>query len=147
MFDENIIKFLIKAKKNTYAGKGPETTPSRPNSHDLIYEEGDYMYYDTYFGGTRFVGEEALWIKDKPIWSMNYAGRVLGENFKGDFLKEALLKVPFDKPFRGPNIYMRGDYTYKCEIDGEFEWFQGYEYILYNDRKIYECHFHGGIIV
>ena len=39
------------------------------------------------------------------------------------------------------------DYTYKCEIDGEFEWFQGYEYILYNDRKIYECHFHGGIIV
>ena len=42
---------------------------------------------------------------------------------------------------------MRGDYTYKCEIDGEFEWFQGYEYILYNDRKIYECHFHGGIIV
>ena len=85
MFDENIIKFLIKAKKNTYAGKGPETTPARPNSHDLIYEEGDYMYYDTYFGGTRFVGEEALWIKDKPIWSMNYAGRVLGENFKGDF--------------------------------------------------------------
>lgn len=147
MFDENIIKFLIKAKKNTYAGKGPETTPSKPNSHDFIFEEGDYMYYDTYFGGTRFVGEEALWIKDKPIWSMNYAGRVIGENFNGDFLKEALLNVPFDKPFRGPNIYMRGDYTYKCEIDGEFEWFQGYEYILYNDRKIYECHFHGGIIV
>ena len=85
MFDENIIKFLIKAKKNTYAVKGTETTPSRTNSQDLIYEEGDYMYYDTYFGGTRFVGEEALWIKDKPIWSMNYAGRVLGENFNGDF--------------------------------------------------------------
>ena len=46
------------------------------------------MYYDTYLGGEKFSGEEALWIADNPYWSMNYIGRVTGENFNGDFLKK-----------------------------------------------------------
>lgn len=146
MENKEIIEFLIRAKKATYAGKGAETTPSRPASHDLTYREGELMYYDTFLGGERFVGEEALWIGEKPYWSMNYAGRVTGECFSGDFLKEALLRVPFDKPFRGPNFYEKGDYAFKCETDGDFEWFIGYETISYKGKEIYECHFHGSII-
>ena len=69
--------------------------------------------------------------------TMNYSGRVLDESFDGDFLKDALLNVPFDKPFRGPEIFSSGDYTYKSEITGDFEWFQGYEMILYKGKKIY----------
>ncbi len=72
--DKTIIDFLIRAKKATYAGKGPEETPSRPGSHDLKYSEGDLMYLDTYLGGGKFAGEEALWISGTPLWSMNYAG-------------------------------------------------------------------------
>ena len=144
--DKRIVEFLIRAKKATYAGKGAETDSSRPESHDLIYREDDLMYYDTYFGGDKFVGEEALWISGKPYWSMNYAGRVTGDNFSGDFLKEALLNVPFDKPFRGPDEYTNGDYTFKWEVNGTFEWFQGYETISYKENDIYECYFHGGII-
>ena len=104
------------------------------------------MYYDTYLGGNKFAGEEALWISDKPYWSMNYVGRVTGDNFSGDFLKEALLNVPADKPFRGPDSYTNGDYTFKCDVTGTFEWFQGYETISFMGNVIYECHFHGGII-
>ena len=104
------------------------------------------MYYDTYLGGEKFAGEEALWIKEKPFWSMNYVGRVTGDNFSGDFLKEALLNVPFDKPYRGPDCYQCGYYTYKCSVSGDFEWLQGYEEIFLKDVKIYECFFHGGII-
>ncbi len=141
-----IIKFLIKAKQATYAGKGAETESSRIGSHDLIYEDGEYMYYDTYIGGNRFAGEEALWVKQKPYWSMNYAGRVTGDNFSGDFLKEALLHVPEDKPFRGPQQYENGDYTYTCDVEGDFEWFQGKETISYKGEVIYECYFHGGLI-
>ena len=144
--NKDIIEFLIKAKKATYAGKGAETEPSRPASHDLKYRNGDMLYYDTYLGGNKFTGEEALWIINKPYWSMNYAGRVLGDEFSGDFLKEALLLVPFDKPFRGPKEYTNGDYTYKCDVDGDFDWFQGKEIILYNDKIVYECYFHGGLI-
>lgn len=143
---QEIIEFLIRAKRATYAGKGAETVSTRPQSHDLTYREGDYMYYDTYLGGGKFAGEEALWIKDKPYWSMNYAGRVTGNDFSGDFLKEALFHVPNDKPFRGPSYYEYEDYSYKCEVDGDFNWFQGYEVICYKGEQIYECHFHGGMI-
>ena len=45
------------------------------------------MYYDTYLGTKKFAGEEAIWIKDIPYWSMNYIGRVIGANFSGDFLQ------------------------------------------------------------
>ena len=144
--DKELVEFLIRAKKATYAGKGAETTSSREKSHDLIYRDGDYMYYDTYLGTGKFAGEEAFWIKDIPYWSMNYIGRVTGENFSGDFLKEALLLVPEDKPFRGPEKYTNGDYTYDCKIDGDYKWFNGRETISYKGEEIYECIFHGGLV-
>lgn len=65
--DKQIIGFLIRAKQATYAGKGAETVSSRVKSHDLVYREEDYMYYDTYLGGDKFAGEEALWISDTSM--------------------------------------------------------------------------------
>ena len=59
--DREITAFLIKAKQATYAGKGAETNSSREKSHDLIYRDGDYMYYDTYWEG--FAGENTLKIR------------------------------------------------------------------------------------
>ena len=144
--DGRLVEFLIRAKKATYAGKGAETISSREKSHDLTYRDGDYMYYDTYLGSVRFAGEEALWIKNTPFWSMNYIGRVIGSPFSGDFLKEALLRVPEDKPFRGPETYSNGDYTYHCKTEGIFEWFHGIETICYKGSQIYECIFHGGLV-
>lgn len=146
MSKEEIISFLIRAKKATYAGKGAETTPTRPKSHDLTYSEGECMYYDTYLGGANFAGEEALWLGKNPYWSMNYAGRVVGENFSGDFLKEALSNVPAEMPYRGPKEYSSGDYAYECRVSGEFEWFCGSETISFRGQVIYECNFHGGIV-
>ena len=144
--DKSIISFLIKAKQVTYAGKGAETASSREKSHDLIFEDGDLMYYDTYLGGSKFAGEEALWISKEPYWSMNYVGRVTGGDFSGDFLKEALLHVPEDKPFRGPKQYVSGDYRYDCDVEGDVEWFWGKETISFKDVQVYECLFHGGLI-
>lgn len=141
------VEFLLLAKRNTYAGADNQTKSSRTNSHDFCYEDGSgFAYYDTYLGGECFAGEEAVWFHDEPVWSMNYVGRVIGENFSGDFLKEALRAVPKRLPFRGPEIYNKGDYHYHCKVDGEFVWFQGYEEIFYGDEKIYECYFHGGAV-
>ena len=144
--EKQTMEFLIRAKRATYAGKGAETTSSRPGSHDLVYREGEYLYYDTYLGGERFAGEEALWISGVPYWSMNYAGRVTGNNFSGDFLKEALLRVPEDMPYRGPERYEDGGYDYTCFVTGDPEWFRGEERICFQGREIYECFFHGGRI-
>jgi hypothetical protein len=145
--NENIIKFLIRAKKATYAGKGSQVESSRPNSHDLQYSEGDLKYIDSYLGGSKFVGEEALWKNNIPFWSMNYIGRITGDNFSGDFLKEALFSVPEEYPFRGPLEYINGDYSYHCKINGDFHWFNGTEEILFKNEKIYDCIFHGGDVV
>lgn len=143
---QEIIQFLCKAKKETYAGKGKESKSSRPNSHDLQYQEGDLLYIDTYLGGVQFAGEEALWVKNKPLWSMNYIGHVVGDHFSGDFLKEALLHVPEEYPFRGPKSYVKGDYTYQMIYDGDIDWFNGTEFIYYKDKLVYHCIFHGCII-
>ena len=145
--DEEIIHFLCKAKKLTYAGSAEETEESRPKSHDLIYCEGMYKYIDTYLGGERFTGEEAVWVENNPYWAMNYSGRVLDDDFSGRFLKEVLSAVNVDYPYRGPLVYENGDYKYHCIVSGEFEWFNGYEEIYFSDKKVYECRFHGGIVL
>ncbi len=144
IFDDEIVDFLLRAKKRTYAGKGAETKSSRPASHDLEYSENDLKYIDTYLGGEKFIGEEVVWVRNVPIWSMNYCGRILNESFLGDFLKEALLKVEKEYPYRGPLVYNKGKYSYHCVVDGDIKWFIGYEEIFFNGVKVYECRFHGG---
>ena len=145
--NDKIINFLLLAKKKTYAGKGAEEKPSRLKSHDLKYADGDLMYYDSYIGNDFFSGEEALWMDENPIWSMNYIGRVLDvSTFSGDFLKESLLLVNKDYPYRGPLYHKNEDYEYEMEVKGNFNWFIGSERILYKGKIIYECNFHGGIV-
>ena len=144
--DDKIIEFLCRAKKVTYAGKGAEVESSRPRSHDFEHSEGDLKYIDTYLGGEIFLGEEGIWKDNAPIWAMNYKGRVLEEGFSGDFLKETLSLVNKEMPYRGPLVYENGDYKYHCIVQGDFKWFKGYEEIFYNNKKVYECMFHGGTI-
>lgn len=144
--DSIVIPFLLRAKKATYAGHGQETVSCRKNSHDFEYQEPNLYYLDTYLGGETFYGEEAVWQSEQPVWSMNYSGRIIGDNFQGDFLKDALYAVPYEKPFRGPSLFQKGDYTYYCNTNGDIHWFQGYEEIMYEGNRIYECYFHGGTI-
>ena len=147
-FNSNeMIQFLILAKKNTYAGDAPEEEKtSRPKSHDLIYEKGKFKYIDTYFGGERFIGEEAIFIEDEPMWAMNYNGIEMNEKFSSTFLKQALCTVNSKMPYRGQSKFQDGNYTYICEADGNFEYFFGKELIYFQDEKVYECRFSGGII-
>lgn len=141
-----VIDFLIRAKQHTYASGDHAVKPCRMNSHDYSYEEDAYTYYDTFLGSEYFSGEEAVWFHNQPLWCMNYSGRVIGDNFSSNFLKEVLSNVTQDFPYRGPKIYTKGDYHYHCKIDGAFDWFQGYEEIFYKSDKIYECYIHGGSV-
>ncbi len=139
-------EFLCRAKIKTYAGKGSEIKASRLQSHDLQYSEKDLYYLDTYLGSAKFSGEEAIWVKTEPVWAMNYTGRVLSDTFSSDFLKECLSMSTPESPYRGPEIYNGGDYTYHCKTTGDFLWFSGTEEIYYRGHKVYECLFHGGVI-
>ncbi|CRZ33848.1 transcriptional regulator with XRE-family HTH domain [Herbinix hemicellulosilytica] len=143
---DKLIEFRIEAGANTYAACMNETASTRFDSHDYQYSKGPFIYHDTYVGGEQFAGEEAIWQDGKAVYAMNYMGRVLGEPFSGDFLKEALRKADKNMPYRGPEYYQSGEYLYKSKVMGDFTWFQGYEEIYYNGTIIYECYFHGGLI-
>lgn len=79
MVTDKIIEFLINAKKNTYASSMGKVASSRPNSYDLEFNSGKLKNIDSYIGTHSFSGEEAVWDDLKPVWSMNYTGRVLNE--------------------------------------------------------------------
>ena len=144
--NKELLEFLIEAKRNTYAGKNNQVQSSRNGSVDFEYVKGDYKYRDSYVGSKYFSGQEIVWYKDEPCWSMNYVGRAFGEPFSGDFLKDALKHNNLDMPYRGPNKYEDNDYIYICNVDGDFKWFEGRELIFYRDRQIYELKFHGGLV-
>lgn len=141
-----LIAFRLEANVNTYAAYMNETQSTRLDSHDFTYRNGSYTYHDTYVGGEQFAGKEAIWYEGKSQYAMNYAGQVLGQQFSGDFLKEALRKADENMPYRGPEYYESGEYIYKCNVVGDFKWFQGYEEIYCNNEKVYECYFHGGLL-
>lgn len=146
-FDSDLLtSFIVKAKKSTYAGKKNKVDPLRNGAHDYVFEEGEYKYCDSFFGASSFSGQEIVYKKKKVCWSMNYYGNVLDNHFNGDFLKEALLQVNEDRPYRGAEIYKRGEYIYISNIVGDITSFNGNEKIYYQSKKIYECLFHGGII-
>lgn len=143
---EQLIAFRLEANVNTYAAYANQTESTRFDSHDFTYSNGSYTYHDTYVGGEQFAGEEAIWYEGKAQFAMNYVGRVIGQQFSGDFLKEALRNADRKMPYRGPEYYQSGEYTYKCNVAGDFSWFQGYEEIYCKSEKVYECFFHGGLM-
>ncbi|MCL2572932.1 MAG: DUF5680 domain-containing protein [Defluviitaleaceae bacterium] len=146
--DKNVIEFLVKAKQTIFAGNGEKLEPSRPNSKNLRFAEGDLQYIDTYLGGAKFAGEEALWRDDKSFWAMNYIGRLLSQDSSiFDFLNEALLLVSAEYPYRGPLRHENGDYLYICAVEGDFHWFSGVEEVFYKGDKVYELVFHGGDVL
>ena len=56
------------------------STVSPQKYRDLEYVKDDYKYIDTYLGGENFIGEEAVFYLDKPIWGMNYYGKEYEKN-------------------------------------------------------------------
>lgn len=143
---DELIAFRLEANVNTYAAFMNEVESTRLSSHDFRYSRGDFTYHDSYVGGEQFAGEEAIWKSGAAVYAMNYMGRVLSDKFSGDFLKEALRQADKKMPYRGPEFYQSGEYTYKCNVTGSFAWFQGCEEIYCAEAKVYECVFHGGLL-
>jgi hypothetical protein len=148
---EELCRFLVKAKKATYAS-GDETKKviEKDGSTSLIFIESDWKYHDNYFGGEPFGGREVVFFKDKPIYIMTYYGLVnekitdFGEIYK--ILQQALLLIPENKPYRGPEKYIQGDYVYSNNFSGEVDNFSGEEIIKYNGEEIYKTRYSGGLV-
>lgn len=153
--NKELYEFLIEAKKQTYANASVEkVNPSRKGSYDYHHKNDKMIYHDTYFGGTKFMGEEVVYYgDDTPIWGMNYYGitidELLSEEAMDKVLRPALMMVGEDTdviPVRGPKNYQNGEYEYNFSVSGNLENFEGIETIHKGKTKIYELKCHGGII-
>lgn len=149
----NLERFLIEAKKQTYANANIEKIQStRLNSNDYEYKKDNMVYHDTYFGGTKFIGEEVVYINNKTYWAMNYHGvtldESLGEVAMDKALRPALMMVGKDNiiPVRGPKEFVNGEYKYKFDVDGDLNYFNGTETVYKNNIKIFELKCSGGLV-
>ncbi len=154
-----LMGFLIDAKKNSYANASiMKEKSSRLGSNDYHYEvelEGEIMkYHDTYFGTTKFIGEEVVYRgSDIPKWGMNYYGTILDESFSEEImdkiLRMALSKVGEDTkvlPLRGPSYFSNTEFIYTFQTEGTMDNFRGVEKVYKNDNVIFELECRGGVI-
>jgi len=145
-------EFLREVRTHGYANeKAEQATPLRPKSKDYHFEEGDLTYHDTYFGGTKFIGEEIVYKNGEPAWGMNYYGftldNAINENLYDAILRPALMSGPGDNiPVRGPKEFTNGDYTYTFSAAGTLANFTGIEEISKNGHVVCRLHCHGGFI-
>ena len=153
--NKELYDFLIEAKKQTYANENVEkVNSSRKGSHDYHYQNERMIYHDTYFGGTKFMGEEVVYFNEEtPIWGMNYYGITLSESLSEEAmdkaLRPALMMVGEDNdviPVRGPRKFKNGEYEYKFSTNGNLDCFEGVETIHKDKEKVYELKCYGGII-
>ncbi len=143
--------FIVKAKSATYVGDGIESPPLRPGSHDLKFQDEQFLYLDSYFGGSDFLGQEVVYLKESPIWAMNYYGRILDAKritaaTAGKIIKESLSQLYGEGRFLGGYKYTVDDYEYFDTNQGDFTSFMGKEWINLGNIKVYELVYHGGLI-
>ena len=143
--------FIVRAKAATYVGSGAKIASCRPASHDLQFVDGDWAYLDSYFGGTDFIGEEAVWHAGQPVWAMNYFGYIIRPELitpsqAGQMIKASLSRMYTENRFLGGFQYSEGDLTYIDTSQGEFTRFTGREWITRGDIPAYELVYHGGLI-
>lgn len=152
---ESLAKFLVEAKRKTYASQGDDASvePLLNGSKQLEYSSGNYSYRDIYYGSAFFIGQETVEFENRPIWSMVYSGGVTIPNADWDimgpiynFLRQALRLVDTNSIYRGPNYYELGAYIFKNEYEGTLDCFHGKEIILIGDETVYELRYNGGIV-
>lgn len=154
MTQEEIIEFLLKAKRHTYAAAGGASSPSPFSGSRLLeYKDKDYTYRDIYYGSRFFIGHEILWKSEKPVWGMNYSGGVIKNEPSIElsdiyrFLQAALLRGDKEHPHRGPASFREGAFQYENFVKGNFTLFHGEETILVESRPVYRLNYHGGEIL
>lgn len=153
---EELNKFLYDANANGYASSNNKfLPPQRPGFSEIEYQKGDWLFHDSYTGHYFAPGQEVVYYKNKPVWTMAYSGG-MSKQYQDDelftkntivFLKKALLKMDPRLPFRGPKEFQYADWKYLSKVKGNTEDFIGNEKIYYQNELVFEQNFIGGIII
>ena len=140
---DELKQFIHNASKNTYAsGDTNIREKNEDGSTTIVYEDGGYRYHDNYFGGEPYGGREVVFYKEKPIWIMVYYGWVVegvDNEEVYEILTEALSNAPIDMPYRGPKDFVKVDYRYVNDFNGEEKIYKG-------STLLYTARYMGGLV-
>jgi hypothetical protein len=145
----DLTTFIVRAKAQTYVGDGARSLSYRPGSHDIQFHEGEFIYLDSYFGGTDFIGQEVVYYHGNPVWAMNYYGRILDNTAingaeAGKIIKASLTAMYAEGRFLGGFEYRVDDDLYVDTSEGDTASFTGKEWIMRRGQRVYELVYHGG---
>jgi hypothetical protein len=148
---EELTAFIVRAKAATYVGGGAKSLSRRPGSHDLEFHAGAFSYLDSYFGGTDFLGQEVVYYEARPVWAMNYYGRILDPAQitaaqAGQTIQESLSRMYQEGRFLGGFEHETENGTYVDSSEGDMTSFTGTEHIAREGLRVYELVYHGGLI-
>ncbi len=148
---DDLVGFILRAKRATYVGSGKKLLPYRLGSHDLQYFETDWAYHDSYVGENDFMGEEIVYYQGKVVWGMNYYGRIIQPEKitsaqAGIIIKQSLTKMYQAGSFLGGFINPVDEYIYQDTNNGDPLYFTGKECIERDGEVVYALDYHGGLI-
>jgi Domain of unknown function (DUF5680) len=139
--------FIIAAKKATYLASGSPAASSRRGSHDLTFDAPPYVYRDSYFGGTDFIGQEVVWLDEEPIWAMNYYGYILRPELITPSEAGRTLKAALSQAHAQGRLLDNFQFeNYAIASQGIVSHFSGIETITVKGIVAYQLDYHGGLI-
>ena len=147
-------RFIVQAKANGWVGAlkgGKKIAASRKGSSDIIYDDGEFHYQDSFVGFSDFCGQEHITCRNEPVWSMVYYGYLLQPaKFTGDeavaVLQKALSKMYQENRFLGGLYFTEGAYEYRDMNFGDYKRFTGIEKIFKDGELVYELSYCGGLV-
>lgn len=148
---DDLTAFIVKAKRASYVGDGAKAEPSRLGAHDLTFADGSWSYRDSYFGGTDFLGQEAVWFKSEPVWAMCYYGYIprldlIDAARAGATIKAALSVMYAEGRFLGGFDWTGPHGRYLDRSEGDAGRFKGREAILVGGVEAYALEYFGGLV-
>lgn len=150
MNKEALRQFLVDSNKAGYAGGEEKKWIKEPDGSTTIpFEKGQWKSHDNFFGGEPYGGRTVVLYEGKPVWLMVYYGWVaegVEASLVYGILRNALMQMPADYPFRGPKEYPEGEAVYTNSWEGEVDRFKGEEKIIKNGELIYKADYLGGLV-
>ncbi len=145
---EGLRKFLVDSNKAGYAGGEEKKWIKDPDGSTTIpFEKGPWKSHDNFFGGEPYGGRVVVFRDNQAVWMMVYYGWVV-QGVDADkvygILREALMQMPEDAPFRGPEEYRKGKLVYRNKWRGSLEKYSGEEVIEEEGNLIYQADYFGG---
>lgn len=149
--DKNTLRqFLIDSNKAGFVkGEEKKWIKETDGSTTIPFEKGKFRSHDNFFGGEPYGGRVVVFYKNKPVWIMVYYGFIV-KGFKADpiyaVLRNALMRMPENAPFRGPKEFKDGEFNYSNAWNGDIEKYLGEEQITQGKKLIYKANYMGGLV-